>query len=426
MSESAVVPPLSTSLVTDVDAFAALEYEWDALLENSAQHVFFLRWYWNWLWWQRLAPPGSRLHVICCRDASGRLVGVAPLYEASRTILGLPWVREVAMLGTGIELKTAEYMDAFALRGAETEVGRVLAAALHASSSWDRASFVRVPAESAVMPHLLGALEGRVSSASCDRAPYIDTAGSWQDYKHGLGRSMRRNVEYYSRRLARERDCEFRLVTAPDEFDEAFDHLVRLHQARWTSVNEPGTFRLPVVREFLRESMRRCHGEGRLRLWTLRLDGVVEAALVGFIDRGVFHYFQKGFNPSFLKDGLGNAILSLSLRACFEDSGIAAFDFMGGGAEYKTLWARQERVTMLHEVSRPTMTARAFEWYVRSRETCAGFYRSMVPVTVRVWRREWLRKRRNRMTSDVDHLACAIWCWRLGLDLEGLLVEWLA
>jgi hypothetical protein len=64
--------PYSTEIVTDAPAFERLAPEWDELLESSDQQVFFLRWHWNWLWWQYFAPKGGELHVLCCRDGKGR------------------------------------------------------------------------------------------------------------------------------------------------------------------------------------------------------------------------------------------------------------------------------------------------------------------------------------------------------------------
>ena len=108
--------PYTTEIVTDAAAFERLAPEWDELLEDSDQQVFFLRWHWNWLWWQYFAPEGGELHVLCCRDGNGRLAGVAPFYKRQHRFLSVPIARELVMLGTGIELKTSEYLDVFARR----------------------------------------------------------------------------------------------------------------------------------------------------------------------------------------------------------------------------------------------------------------------------------------------------------------------
>ena len=117
---------------------------------------------------------------------------------------------------------------------------------------------------------------------------------------------------------------------------------------------------------------------------------------VGFLDNGVLHYFQKGFNPGYAKDDLGTAMLSLCIRASFDDPRIDSFDFMSGGAGYKKLWARHERATALHEASRPNLRARAYATGRYVREVAAASFRVVTPTRLRDLRRDWLRRRRVR------------------------------
>ncbi len=187
--------PYTTEVVTDTAAFERLASEWDALLDDSDQQAFFLRWHWNWLWWQYFAPKGAELFLLCCRNEHGRLVGVAPFYRRQHRFLRLPIARELVMLGTGIELKTSEYLDVFALRNEESAVAESMASALRSQLHWDRVWLRGVPIDSTVIPQLVQSLNSRSSSVVCDQAQYIDTSEGWEQYKRSLGRSMRRNCE---------------------------------------------------------------------------------------------------------------------------------------------------------------------------------------------------------------------------------------
>jgi CelD/BcsL family acetyltransferase involved in cellulose biosynthesis len=134
----------------------------------------------------------------------------------------------------------------------------------------------------------------------------------------------------YSRKLALSHHCEFKRVETEEELESGLDALVRLHQARWESLGEPGSFALPGFEAFLREAARRSFLEGRLRLWTLSLDGRVAAAMIAFVDGGVVYGFQQGFDPTYVKNGLGRILSSFCLKACVEDDLVREFDFMGG------------------------------------------------------------------------------------------------
>lgn len=409
LETSTTTDTLTTEVLQDDGAFDRLRGEWDDLLTASEQHAYFLRWHWTELWWRHYAPRGSRLHLIVCRDKSGTLVGLAPFYWRRRRVAAVPFVREIVFLGMGIELKASEHLDVIARRGYERMVAHAIAAVMHRSQAWDRLWLWQVPSQSRVLHHLRQALGARTCVTPCDRAPYIDTSVGWAAFKQGFGRSMRRNVEYYPRRLFRVYPtAHFSHVTTADALEPAMDALVTLHRAWWRSRGECGAFD-PTFEAFLRQAARRSLAEGQLRLWTLSIEGRIEAALIGFLDNGMLHYFQKGINPAFAKDDLGTALLALSIRECFDDAAITGFDFMGGGAPYKDMWARVARENVLCELRRPnwrTWTMTAGETFGR----LAHFaFATFTPERLRAARRDVLKKRRVRKSIDASgHVALLV------------------
>jgi hypothetical protein len=400
---------LTVSVLSDDSAFERLRFEWDELLDDSAQCVFFLRRRWNQLWWRYYAPRHSRLHLMTCRDDDGRLIGLAPFYWREHRVMGVPYTRELLFLGMGIDLKTSEYLDVIARRGAERNVAETIGQWLRTHKTWDRLWLWQVPSESLVLPHLARVLGGTCRTDVCDRAPYIDTSTDWESFKAGFGRSMRRNVEYYSRRLFKTYpSCRFERIRHTEDLEAAMDALVNLHQARWQAQGEPGAFS-GGFDVFLREIMRHAFRTSRLALWTLTIEGRIEAALVGFQDNGVLHYFQKGFNPAFAKEDLGTAMLALCVRDCFDDPEIRMFDFMGGGASYKDLWARRSRENLVCDIRRPTLGAAMFGARHWSREALSAVYRRIVPHRLRAARRD--RIRRSRLAGGTGKFVSAVALW---------------
>jgi CelD/BcsL family acetyltransferase involved in cellulose biosynthesis len=390
---------LRVELVSDEPAFDRLAYEWDALLEDSGQQVFFLRFSWNRSWWRYHAPRGAQPYILCCRDASGRLMGLAPLYRRQHRLLGIPYVRELTFLGMGIELKTSEFMDFIARRGHERAIAAAMASFLERRSDWDRIWLHQVPAESRFLGYLMDHYEGRAFSSYCDRAPFVDTRTGWEKYKQSLGRSMRRNVEYYARRLFKQRHCAFGRAATLAEAREALDALVELHQVRWQSAGKPGSFSDPMLHTLLADALRDHFDTGRILLWTLRIDGKIEAALLGFLDNGVLHYFQKGFNPAFAKEDIGTALLGLCLRDSFEDPAINAFDFMGGGATYKELWARHNRTTKTYVFDRFNVRTRLHAARESVLRASATAFRTLAPDSLRAVRRDLINSARARRNA---------------------------
>ena len=387
MIDSAGVKPLTTikaSVLTRDLEFDSLRGEWDQLLEQSDQRVFFLRWSWNRLWWRILRPPDSQLFIITCRDKQGTLVGLAPLYLRQRRTAGIPHVRELLFLGTGVYAQTSEYLDIVARRGYERSVAAAIVGCLKRSGDWDRLCLREIPATSAMLAHLRGALGKETEVVVSNRSYSIDTTKNWETFLSGLSNSARNNVLRRTRRLFSSHDCKLKRVETADELEPAMDALVRLHQARWQSKGEPGTFALPNVEQYLKEAMRTSLDEKRLGLTTLEVDGRVGAARLDFIDNHIAHAFQAGFDPTHPNQGLGSVMNGLCIRACIEDERVHEYDLMGGNTEYKESWTRRYKESICLTLARPGTRSQAYKGIEFLKGMGKSLLRATVPETIRI------------------------------------------
>jgi CelD/BcsL family acetyltransferase involved in cellulose biosynthesis len=387
MNDSAGLKPTTTikaSVLTGDLEFDSLRGEWDQLLEQSDQRVFFLRWSWNRLWWQMLRPPDSQLFIIACRDKQGILVGLAPLYLRQRRTAWIPHVRELLFLGTGVYAQTSEYLDIIARRGCERAVAAALVGSLKRSSDWDRLCLQEIPATSTMLAHLRGALGKQSEVVVSNRSYWIDTTKNWETFLTGLSNSARNNVLRRTRRLFSSHDCKLKRVETADELEPAMDALVRLHQARWQSRGEPGTFALPNVEEYLKEAMRTSLDQNRLGLTTLEVDGRVAAVRLDFIDNHIAHAFQAGFDPTHPNQGLGSVMNGLCIRASIEDEQVHEYDLMGGNTEYKESWTRRYKESVCLTLARPGTRSQAYKGIELAKGIGKSVLRAAVPETIRI------------------------------------------
>lgn len=389
-------PAIEASVLTDDVAFETLAAEWDELLDDSDQRAFFLRWGWNQLWWRTFRPPHSHLFIITCRDTQGRLVGLAPLYWKQRRTAGVPHLRELHFLGTGIYAQTSEYLDVVARRGYERAVADLVAGFLRRDPDWDRLCLTDVPATSTVLPFLQRALGEDVQIAPCNRSYYIDTNSDLEIFKTGLTTSAHQNIFRRRRRrqIFKTFESEFRLIDTADEVELAMDALVRLHQARWQTKGEPGAFALNGSEDLLRKAARNSLPEGRLRLWTLTLNKEVAAVLLGFFDDGVLHAFQSGFDPAYTNKGLGGVMNGLCVSACVEDKAVDYFDFMGGSDVYKQTWTKTSWDSVSLTWLRPGRNSQTFKTIEQATRLGKSLIRRTVPKPIRVAAHKFIMKRR--------------------------------
>jgi CelD/BcsL family acetyltransferase involved in cellulose biosynthesis len=350
---------IRTSVLTDDHQLLQLKDEWDKLLDQSNQGSFFLRWSWNELWWRIFRPSRSHLFIVTCRDERGVLVGLAPLYWRQHRTAGLSHLRELQFLGTGIFAQTSEYLDLIARRGFEQIVAESVADFLLSSPDWERLCLTEVPADSEMLSGLERRLGVGAEIRTCNRSYFINTDTDWDEFRSGLTSHARTNIFRRARRLFEEFDCEFRVVDRPEEFDPAMDALIELHQARWRSKGEPGTFALNGSGRLIREAARNALATRRLRLWTLSLDKKIVAAMLGLVDKGVLHAFQSGYDPAY--NGLGSVMIGLCIRACVNDEAVQYFDFMGGPDQYKQRWTRDHRDSATLVYSRKNSRSMLYE-----------------------------------------------------------------
>jgi CelD/BcsL family acetyltransferase involved in cellulose biosynthesis len=375
---------IKTSVLIDESSFEALGTEWNELLEQSDQHIFFLRFAWNRLWWRFLRPPDSELFIVTCRDEEGRLVGLAPFYVRQRKTAGIPHVRELLFLGTGIYAQTSEYLDVIARRGYERAVADATAGCLANEGNWDRLCLREIPESSTMLPHLVRALEEDAQIEACNRSYYIDTTVDWESFTRGLSTSARKNVLYRTRKLFSKHECRMKRVDAFDEIDPAMDALIRLHQARWKSKGEPGAFALINFEEFVRETARASFAEAKLRILTLEMDGAVAAARLAFQDNHITHAFQAGFDPAYLPEGVGSIMNGLTIKASFEDAYVREYDFMGGSEPHKERWAKKYKDSVSLTAIRPGTRSTAYRNLELAKAMGKSLVRATVPRSVRL------------------------------------------
>jgi CelD/BcsL family acetyltransferase involved in cellulose biosynthesis len=375
---------VTATVLTHETDFDAIGGEWDALVSSSCQHgVFFLRWHWNRVWWRMYAPPHSELFLIACRDRSGQLVGLAPLYRHGRSVKGLFTVQEICFIGTGAGLKTSEHLDIIARSGYQHHVGQAVAACLQQQPAWQRVWLWGIHSSSPVLPHFTKAFGEAATALPCDRLPYVATRADWATVKLGFGDNLRTNIDRYIRRIQKDYKCQFHRVRTPEQLEEFMDAFVQLHQERWQSKGKTGSFVYPNFKAFMQETVRAAFRCDRARLWTLFLDGQCVAVLQAFVDRGVAHYFQGGFKSGYDKHHLGSVMIALALQDCVQADDLDEFDFMGGGAAYKDHWTKTSHEAIEFEVLRSGFRPKLFEAIRYIEPSVVRIYRRTLPEKVR-------------------------------------------
>jgi CelD/BcsL family acetyltransferase involved in cellulose biosynthesis len=292
--------------------------DWDRLAEGAGHP--FATWEWVDAWW-RFFGEGKELYSFICRDVSGEVVCILPMYVASTRP-----VRVARFIGYG-SLRSplcAPEDRPLAARGVHEAVG----------SGPGRCRLVyaeKMPGEQGWGPMVGGSL------IATHADPVIRLNGqSWDEYLSSLSTKLRKKVGYEERRLARDHELSFRLTEDPARLADDMDILIRLHETRWGE-ETTGVFDGPrglMHRELAAGMLAR----GWLRLWIEEVDGEPAAAFYGFRFSGSDWVYQLGRDLRYERRSVGSVLLGHVIREACND-GMREFRLLDGAAPYKLRFA---------------------------------------------------------------------------------------
>lgn len=291
---------------------------WEELAARSRN--VFATWEWAQVWWRHFGGDGESAFAECRRE-DGTPFAILPLQATRRGP-----VRLLRLLGHG--------------------PGDVLGPVCDPADA---------PLAGLALKQALGQMPGRRRLLLAERlpgGPLADSFGghlllreanpslasegrSWDEYLAGRSRNLREKVRRGGRKLERAHEVDYRLCEDPRNLTAAMDNLLRLHRRRW---GEGTAFAEPHVFAFHRELAEEMLQRGRLRLWSLTLDGETVAAWYGFRFEGIESFYQSGRDPSYDKLSVGFLLLARTLEAAFED-GLERYDFLRGNEPYKDRFA---------------------------------------------------------------------------------------
>ncbi len=350
--------------VNSFEELLPLGERWDAL----AGECPFRRWTWLSTWWKHYGPKqtdlqhGSRLNsrrelcvLLVCEDQNScgslskdaatqanRLVAIAPCYIERSPVRG----SVLRLLGDGEVC--SDHLSLLVDHARQKEAVEALAQYLsNQFHDWDLLDFTGIEASDANLRNLLATLKKNhclVQRRDGLSRWALQLPECWEQFLAMLSKSHRKQLRRLERGLLNTDRTTWHLVEQPDQFDEAWDALVDLHQRRRKSLGEPGCFASPQFADFHREVARCFLDEQRLRLSWLELDGKPVAAEYQLTGSSVTYAYQGGIDPEQIEQSPGQMSLIRSLQHAI-DSGQREFDFLRGDEPYKAHWRAKPQAT---------------------------------------------------------------------------------
>jgi len=329
--------PLRVETVSDPVVFEQLGQEWNDLLQASRADRLFMTWEWLHTWWLHLSG-GATLTLLMVRRGP-ELVAIAPFLSKGRSLLGAP---RLSFLGVG--RVGSDYLDVIVRHGAENEAIPALAEQLVAMGATLEMNQLRITSSAGSL--LVREMRDRgcpVRAARTHRCPYIPLEGaSFEGSLGSLGSEHRYNYLRKLRKLETQHSLRFERVSSESRRIELLPVVFDLHRRRWSERGGSDGLVGEDVLRFHEAVSRIALERGWLRLFVLWLGDTPAATLYGFRYRGVFSFYQSGFDPRFSKLSVGLVALGLTIRSAIAE-GASEFDLLHGTEAYKFHWAKEAR-----------------------------------------------------------------------------------
>ncbi len=351
--------PLTVRIIDDVHAWDAIRADWDALCQVSPTMSTALDFTWLRHWWNTYGPAygaaGLRI-VTLWREV--QMVGALPLYIAHGQG-GIAAARCLRFISTGeaeFEETCTDYLNLLHLPG-EGDACAPAAWAAVAAMNWDTLQLLDIPADS---PLLLWRemlpRRGRFRLASRGSCPIARIEGGFEAYLDRLSTKSRGRARRELRKAV-QAGAVFELASAADA-GAYYDDLIRIHQARWTAIGQPGCFAVPRFTAFHRILVGEWVASGRVVLARLTYRGQACAVVYGFQTGDKFDLYQQGVRPvdddAIHSPGM---VANLLLMTRLAERGVARYDLLRGVTPFKRLLMTEQCPLTALECRRMTVRA---------------------------------------------------------------------
>jgi CelD/BcsL family acetyltransferase involved in cellulose biosynthesis len=341
-------------IIRDAAGFAALEADWDRLLDASTTHSPFLAWDYVRLWWQECGKK-FKLCLGVVRDDEGAAVGIAPFVIGGDRGDSRQHLRHLGFIN-GLGDVQGERMDLLVPAGREAEITPLLASVISlTSSSWDVVRLNKVPEESANHSLLLAELRhagveaGVLNQSGCR---YLNLRPTWEEFEKEVGGKFRGNIRRYWGRLFDQHEGSVVTDFTPEK---SIEHFFRLHALHWP--DGVSSFLRPAVRRLHERLMAKWLPTGRAMTPFIIIDGQPVGSIYALCHRGEVLIYQLGWDKRYASISMGNMAVRATLNEAIQ-RGFELVDFLPGEYRYKRDWSSRVRHVSDLECFHP--------WHLRS------------------------------------------------------------
>jgi hypothetical protein len=335
---------MNQEIIRSNSEFHNLKEEWNALLENSASRVPFLRHEFLTSWWKTLGGgewEKGDLAVVLQRDSRDKLEGIAPFFVHNGRVL---------FLGSH---EISDYLDIISRAEKLPQVIKQLLTVLEDPSfpDWQRIDLYNILDDSPSLPYIRETLLQagyQLEEEILQPAPYISLPSNWDTYLNNLKPRDREEIE--KKISSAEKyflPVSWYIVEDPSTLEQELDDFLEL----MSNHPQKKLFLTPDMVRQMKIFGREAFRAGWLQLAFLQVGDIKASGYLNFDFNDQIWIYNSGINPLFENISPGWVLLGKIIQWAIEH-GKVKLDFMRGDEPYKYQFGGIDKQVLRLQVTR--------------------------------------------------------------------------
>ena len=359
--------------ISDVQ-FIDMRDKWNSLLERSLTNEVFLLWEWVYSWWDVFKDGSRELYILCGKNPSGKMIGIAPFYLQKKILFG-NIKRNIVRFCSSLETYP-DHLDIIATK----EYGHLFSEAIltylfQHNKDWDLMKLDGVHENSIIKKYLtstppkIGGLF--ITSVPDTKCPYLVIDKTFEGYLKSFSPKKREALLRKRKILMNREKAQLRTVHSGEEPEKYIQALFALHDERAKQKGIKTTFTGEGVYQFHNKIIHSLLKDGKVVLAFLYKESEPLVSYYCIKHNQKYYYYQAGLSREGEKKSAGTVLFSLLIENAFQEK-YKEFDFLRGSEEYKFYWTKNYRKDY-------SMTIRKDDFINRIVHYSYAIYRQVLP-----------------------------------------------
>lgn len=296
---------------------------WDRLAESDPTP--FSRHAWYSSWWDAFGD--------------GRRLAICVLWDGDELRAAFPLCRE----GRRLEAIANDHTPLFRPLARDQESLEALVQEVIAAAG-DELAVPGVPADDPAVTALIAGSRaaGRLTLVEAQHtSPIIEIGDDFAEYRR-LMKSKLNPIERKARKLGREYEPLFNLLSPPPDFERELERGFEVEASGWKGKKGTAVISSDDTNRFYRSVARAFHARGELAMSSISLDGRPIAFSLGLLDRRRLYLLKTGYDESFGAVAPGMVLRLAIIERCFE-LGLDAHELLGDATPWKLRFSTAAR-----------------------------------------------------------------------------------